>query len=65
VLAAIWYIANVFDSAKIAIDTGRSGRRTTTSSAAQAQTAIGPIHRSLVSGPIRLVNTGVATAAPT
>jgi len=52
------------DTAKIAIETARSGRRAVSASTAQAQQAIGPIQRSRVSGPIFLVKTGAARMAP-
>ena len=55
VLAAIWYTVKVLERKKIAMETARLGRRTVAMSATQAHTAIGPIQRSRVSGPIRLV----------
>jgi hypothetical protein len=64
VFAAIWYITNPPETAKIAIDTARPGRKMVATSVPQAHTAIGPIQRSRVRGPIRLVKIGVITAAP-
>src|ERR1700749_3319082 len=64
VLAAIWYIAKQPDSAKIAIEAARPGWNAVSISVPQAHAAIGPIHLSRVSGPIRFAKTGVATAAP-
>ena len=63
-LAASWYIAKQPDSAKIAIEAARPGRNAVSMSVPQAHAAIGPIHLSRVSGPIRFAKTGVATAAP-
>jgi len=57
-------MANVPDSAKIAIEPARSGRSAVSGSTAQAQQAIGPIQRSRVSGPMFLVKTGAARMAP-
>jgi len=64
VLAAIWYIAKLLDSANSAIETIRFGRKTVAARIPQVRTAIGPIHFSRVSGPIFFVNSGVVIAAP-
>ena len=57
-------MAKVPESAKIAIEMARPGRKTVSGSTAQVHTAIGPINRSRVSGPIVLVNSGAARIAP-
>jgi hypothetical protein len=57
-------MAKVPDSANIAIETARPGRKTISSSTAQVHTAIGPIQRSRVSGPMVRVKTGAASTAP-
>ena len=53
------------DSAKIAIEPARPGRKTVSGSTAQVHTAIGPIQRIRVSGPMLLVKMGVTRTAPT
>jgi hypothetical protein len=64
VLAAIWYIVKTPDTANSTID-GTSPRPAMAAmSIAQVRTAIGPIQRSRVRGPIFLVHTGAATAPP-
>ena len=48
----------------MAIEAARPGRNAVSMSVPQAHAAIGPIHLSRVSAPIRLAKTGVAAAAP-